>query len=99
MNIFEKGIDLPVKLMKSFSTVEDNAEKIEIILVKGEDLAEDKNSHFCDVVINGLAKKSSGKSDIEISFNIDKEGYFFITAKDKKFAGNELKIFLNRRQL
>ena len=96
VNIFEKDTAIPVKLKQSFSTTEDNVEKIEIILVEGEALAEEDNEYLCTVVIEGLVKRPKGEAEIGISFNIDKEGYFFVTARDNKFIDNELSVSLKQ---
>ncbi len=80
--LIEGNTTIPTSHRHVFTTVRDNQEAVNIIVLQGEDAKADLNEKLGDFVLTGLRRAPKGEVDIEVDFEIDANGIVKVTARD-----------------
>ena len=93
--VFTKLIDanttIPTRKSEVFSTAADNQPSVEIHILQGERPMARDNKTIGRFHLDGIPAAPRGVPQIEVTFNIDRNGIVNVSAKDKG-TGNEQKI-------
>ena len=92
--LIERNTTIPARRSETFSTAEDNQSAVDIHVLQGErELARDNRTlgHFR---LEGIAPAQRGLPQIDVSFDIDANGIFTVTARDKT-TGKEQSITIS----
>ncbi|GAB6138344.1 molecular chaperone DnaK [Halanaerobaculum tunisiense] len=89
--LIERNTTIPTEKSKVFSTAEDNQTMVDIHVLQGErEMAKD-NETLGRFQLTDIPPAPRGVPQIEVSFQIDKDGIVNVSAKDKG-TGNEQEI-------
>ena len=94
--LLKKNTKFPIKILKNFITTENNQNFIKFSIYFGEHLLIKKNKHIKTFILN-IKKinknKEKGELNINVIFNINSNGNFFMEIFNKKyFIGNVFDI-------
>ena len=89
--LIEKNTTIPTKKSQVFSTAENNQPAVSIRVVQGEREMASDNKSLGNFELTGIAPAPRGVPQIEVTFDIDANGIFNVSAKDKG-TGKEQKI-------
>ncbi|MEI8230800.1 MAG: molecular chaperone DnaK [Candidatus Peregrinibacteria bacterium] len=80
--VIERNSKIPTKKSQIFSTAADNQPSVEVHVTQGErELAKD-NKSLGRFILDGIPPSHRGIPQIEVTFDIDTNGIFHVTAKD-----------------
>lgn len=86
-NVFTKMIDgnttIPTKHTEVFSTAADNQSAITVRVLQGERPMADDNKQIGVFNLDGIAPAPKGIPQIEVTFDVSRDGILTVTAKDK----------------
>lgn len=89
--LIEKNTAIPTQASQVFSTAVDNQASVDIHIVQGErDMATD-NKSLGRFILDGIPPQPRGVPQIEVGFDIDRNGVLNVKAKDKS-TGKEQSI-------
>ena len=92
--VIERNTTVPTSKSETFSTAADSQPQVEIHVTQGErELASD-NKSLGRFILDGIAPAPRGTPQIEVTFNIDANGFLNVTAKDKG-TGKEQSITIS----
>ncbi len=89
--IIEKNTAIPASRSQTFSTAADNQTQVEIHVVQGERPMAGDNKSLGRFILDGIPPAPRGVPQIEVTFDINKDGILSVTAKDKS-SGKEQSI-------
>ena len=89
--IIERNTAIPVKKSQIFSTAADNQTQVEINVLQGEREFARDNKQLGLFALTGIAPAMRGIPQIEVTFDIDKNGIVNVSAKDLG-TGKEQKV-------
>lgn len=89
--LIEANTTIPFKKTQVFSTAEDNQPEVTIHVLQGERQFARDNKSIGRFNLSGIQPARRGEPQIEVTFDIDKNGILNVSAKDKK-TGKEQTI-------
>ena len=81
--MIERNSTIPTKKSQIFSTYADNQEAVDINVLQGEREFAKDNKLLGTFRLDGIAPAPRGIPQIEVTFDIDKDGIVHVSAKDK----------------
>jgi molecular chaperone DnaK len=81
--LIERNTTVPVKKSQVFSTAEDNQSAVTIRVLQGERQMASDNTELGRFDLVGIPAAPRGVPQIEVSFDIDRDGIVHVSAKDK----------------
>ena len=81
--MIERNSTIPTKKSQMFSTYADNQEAVDINVLQGEREFAKDNKLLGTFRLDGIAPAPRGIPQIEVTFDIDKDGIVHVSAKDK----------------
>ncbi len=89
--LIERNTTIPTNKSQIFSTAASNQTQVEINVLQGEREMAADNKSLGRFILDGIPPAPRGIPQIEVSFDIDSNGIFNVSAKDKT-SGKEQKI-------
>lgn len=89
--MIERNTTIPAKKSQVFSTAADNQPSVDIVVCQGERKMVSDNKVLGNFRLDGIKPAPRGVPQIEVTFDIDRNGILNVTAKDKE-TGKEQKI-------
>ncbi len=82
--LIERNTAIPASQSQVFSTAVDGQTSVEINVLQGERAMASDNKSLGRFILDGIETGPRGTPQIEVSFDINKDGILNVTAKDKK---------------
>lgn len=82
IGIISRNTPIPVKRRRTFTTISDNQQSVEIHLLQGESPKAADNVSLGRFLLSGIRQGSRGEPHIEVLFNVDENGILHVSAKD-----------------
>jgi len=89
--LIERNATIPTQKTETFTTAQDNQTQVEIHVLQGEREMAAQNKSLGKFHLMGIPPAPRGLPQIEVNFDIDKDGILNVSAKDKA-TGKEQKI-------
>jgi len=89
--MIERNTTIPAKKSQVFSTAADNQPSVDIVVCQGERKMVNDNKMLGNFRLDGIKPAPRGVPQIEVTFDIDRNGILNVSAKDKE-TGKEQKI-------
>ncbi len=89
--MIERNTTIPAKKSQVFSTAADSQPSVDIVVCQGERKLVSDNKVLGNFRLDGIDPAPRGEPQIEVTFDIDRNGILHVSAKDKK-SGKEQKI-------
>ncbi len=89
--MIERNTTIPAKKSQVFSTAADSQPSVDIVVCQGERKMVSDNKMLGNFRLDGIKPAPRGVPQIEVTFDIDRNGILNVTAKDKE-TGKEQKI-------
>lgn len=89
--MIERNTTIPAKKSQVFSTAADNQPSVDIVVCQGERKLVNDNKKLGNFRLDGIKAAPRGQPQIEVTFDIDRNGILKVTAKDME-TGKEQKI-------
>ncbi len=89
--MIERNTTIPAKKSQVFSTAADNQPSVDIVVCQGERKLVADNKVLGNFRLDGIKPAARGLPQIEVTFDIDRNGILSVSAKDKD-SGKEQKI-------
>jgi len=89
--MIERNTTIPAKKSQVFSTAADNQPSVDIVVCQGERKLVSDNKVLGNFRLDGIKPAPRGVPQIEVTFDIDRNGILNVSAKDKD-TGKEQKI-------
>ena len=89
--MIERNTTIPAKKSQVFSTAADNQPSVDIVVCQGERKMVNDNKMLGNFRLDGIKPAPRGVPQIEVTFDIDRNGILNVTAKDKE-TGKEQHI-------
>ncbi len=89
--LIERNTAIPASQSQTFSTAADNQTSVEINVIQGERSMANDNKSLGKFILDGIEPAPRGIPQIEVTFDVNKDGILNVTAKDKK-TGKEQSI-------
>jgi molecular chaperone DnaK len=80
--IIPSNTGVPVKVTSEFTTSRDNQDRVNIVVMQGESARSNENELLGHFALMGLRNAPAGEPDIEVTFEINADGIFGVTARD-----------------
>lgn len=81
--LINRNSTIPTSKSETFSTAADNQPQVEIHVLQGEREMAADNKSLGRFILDGIAPAPRGVPKIEVTFSLDANGLFNVTAKDK----------------
>ena len=81
--VLPKNTKVPVSLTRTFSTVRDDQESVEIVVLQGEGAKASENTLLGKFTLGGIPKMPRMQPKIDVTFRLDADGILHVTAKDQ----------------
>lgn len=91
--MIERNTTIPAKKSQVFSTAADNQPSVDIVVCQGERKMVTDNKVLGNFRLDGINPAPRGVPQIEVTFDIDRNGILNVSAKDKD-TGKEQKIVI-----
>jgi molecular chaperone DnaK len=99
--VLPKNTKVPVSLTRTFSTVRDEQESVEIVVLQGESQKAKENTFLGKFTLTNIPKMPRMQPKIDVTFRLDADGILHVSAKDQA-TGLEQKIdvkdFLDKKE-
>lgn len=82
--LIERNTAIPASQSQVFSTAADGQTSVEINVLQGERPMASDNKSLGRFILGGIESAARGVPQIEVSFDVNKDGILNVTAKDKK---------------
>ena len=82
--LIERNTAIPASQSQTFSTAVDGQPSVEINVLQGERSMATDNKSLGKFILDGIETAPRGVPQIEVSFDVNKDGILNVTAKDKK---------------
>jgi molecular chaperone DnaK len=82
--LIERNTAIPASQSQIFSTAADGQSSVEINVLQGERPMASDNKSLGRFILDGIETAPRGVPQIEVSFDVNKDGILNVTAKDKK---------------
>ncbi len=92
--LIERGVSLPARAVRIFSTTEDNQSKIETHILQGESSNAGENTSICQATVLGIPPAPRGVPQIEVVFAVNEKGVFYMEARDKT-GGRQIQVTMD----
>lgn len=89
--MIERNTTIPAKKSQVFSTAADSQPSVDIVVCQGERKLVSDNKVLGNFRLDGIDPAPRGEPQVEVTFDIDRNGILHVSAKDKK-SGKEQKI-------
>ena len=96
--MIERNTAIPAQASQVFTTAADNQPQVEIAVFQGERPMAQDNVKLGQFTLDGIAPAPRGIPQIEVKFDIDRNGILNVTARDKG-TGKEQKIVIQSSNL
>jgi molecular chaperone DnaK len=93
--IIDKNTPIPIERSRTFTTVRDNQDRVQVVVLQGEDRRQDRCELLGQFEFVGLRPAKRGEVQIEVTFEIDQNGIVHVSAKDietGRRASTEIKL-------
>ncbi len=80
--LIPRNTPIPVVIPRSYTTVCDNQESIEIAVFQGEGDSVSDNINLGSFILAGIQPASAGDPEIEVNFHADEDGILHVSARD-----------------
>ncbi|KUK93382.1 MAG: Chaperone protein DnaK [Thermotogales bacterium 46_20] len=97
--IIERNSTVPTKKSKVFTTAEDGQTEVEIAVFQGERTIARENFSLGSFKLTGIAPAPRGVPQIEVTFDIDRDGIVHVSAKDLGTGKEQSMVVSGRQQL
>lgn len=91
--IIRKNSTLPSVRFKTFTTVVDNQNTVEIKIFEGENRSASENSPYGRFLLSGIRMGKKGDPRIKVAFKVDSDGLLHVKAKDLDTGNRQNIIF------
>ena len=81
--VMPKNTKVPVSLTRTFSTVRDDQESVEIVVLQGEGKKASDNTFLGKFTLTGIPKAPRMHPKIDVTFRLDADGILHVTARDQ----------------
>ncbi len=81
--LIDRNTTIPVTKSQTFSTASDSQTSVEIHVTQGERPLSDENKTLARFILDGIPPAPRGVPQVEVTFDIDRNGILNVTAKDK----------------
>ncbi len=88
------GTRVPCRVPNTFTTSRPNQERLRIVVLQGESARASENDLLQDFVLTGLRPAPAGEIEVEVTFMIDADGIFSVSARDLE-TGEEQSVEIN----
>jgi molecular chaperone DnaK len=82
--VIERNTPVPIEQTRSFTTVQDNQERVKIRVYQGESRRADENELLGQFEFSGFKKAARGQVRIDVTFEINGDGIVNVTACDRE---------------
>ncbi|KAF9988560.1 hypothetical protein BGZ65_010671, partial [Modicella reniformis] len=82
--IIDRNTAIPTKVVRVYSTAEDNQPSVHIRVLQGERAQAKDNKILADFELSGIEPAPRNVPQIEVTFDIDANGILNVSARDKK---------------
>ncbi len=80
--LIRRNSRIPAQMRKTFTTIRDNQDLVQIVVCQGESRRLDNNVVLGDLKLEGLPERPRGETSIEVTFELDASGILNIRARD-----------------
>jgi molecular chaperone DnaK len=80
--LIRRNSRIPAQMRKTFTTIRDNQDVVQIVVCQGESRRLDANVVLGDLRLEGLPKRPRGETSIEVTFEMDASGILNVRARD-----------------
>ena len=80
--LIRRNSRIPAQMRKTFTTIRDNQDVVQIVVCQGESRRIDDNVVLGDLRLEGLPKRPRGETSIEVTFEMDASGILNVRARD-----------------
>ena len=99
--VLPKNTKVPISLSRTFSTVRDDQDTVEIVVLQGESTKASENTLLGKFTLSGIPKAPRMQPKIDVAFRLDADGILHVSARDQA-TGEERKIsvkdFIDKKQ-
>jgi L1 cell adhesion molecule like protein len=97
--VIPRNTTIPVKKTKTYETIEDNQQSVNITVYEGERTRASDNNHLGSFKFSGLPNAPRGHP-FEVCFDVDENGILIVSAYDKSTASwNKITITNDKKRL
>ena len=89
--VLPKNTKVPITLSRTFSTVRDDQDSVEIVVLQGESTKASENTLLGKFTLTGIPKGPRMQPKIDVGFRLDADGILHVSARDQA-TGEERKI-------
>ncbi len=82
--VIERNTPVPIEQTRSFTTTQDNQERVQIRVHQGESRRADENELLGQFEFTGFRKAPRGRVRIDVTFEINADGILSVLAKDQE---------------
>ena len=90
-SVLPKNTKVPISLSRTFSTVRDDQDSVEIVVLQGESTKASENTLLGKFTLSGIPKAPRMQAKIDVTFRLDADGILHVAARDQA-TGEERKI-------
>jgi len=99
--VLPKNTKVPVSLTRTFSTVRDEQESVEIVVLQGESNKARENTFLAKFTLTNIPKMPRMQPKIDVTFRLDADGILHVSARDQATGLEQqidVKEFLDKKE-